>query len=100
MIFLNRELHMKILSQHSTVPGEDLPDNAKVWRPPAETVAILTPGLSVTRHGKADSVSSPADELSAACFADDFLCLFVLSSLLPLPSSPDKVPLPPLDLEP
>jgi len=100
MISLNRELHMKILSQHSTIPGEDLPDNVKVWRPPAETVTILTPGLSVTRHGKAEGVSSPLDELSAACFADDILRLFVLSSLLPLPSSPDKVPLPPLDLGP
>jgi hypothetical protein len=100
MISLQRELHIKIQSQHSTIPGQDLPDNAKVWRPPAATVATLTPGLRVTRHGNAESVSSPADELSAACFADAILRLFVLSSPLPLPSTPDKVPLPLLDLEP
>ena len=99
MISLQRELHIKIQSQHSIIQGQNLPDNAKVWRPPAATVATLTPVLSVTRHGNAVSVSSPEDELSAACFADDILRLFVLSSPLPLPSTPDKVPLPPPDLE-
>lgn len=77
---------------------EKLPDNAKVCRPPAATVAIRTPGFKVTRHGKAERFSSPDDELSAVCFADDTLLRFELSSPLPLPSVPDEVP--PLDLEP
>lgn len=76
----------------------ELPDNAKVWRPPAATAAILTPGFSVTRHGKAERVSSPEDELSAACFAEDTLLRFVFSSPPPLASIPDIVP--PVDRDP
>lgn len=75
----------------------DLPDNAKVWRPPAATLAILTPGFSVTRHGNAERVSSP-DELSAACLDDNILRRFVLSSPPPLLSVPDTPPA--VDLEP
>jgi hypothetical protein len=75
----------------------ELPDNAKVWRPPAATEAILTPGFSVTRHGNAERDSSPDDELSAACFADDILLRFVLSSPPPLASALDTVP--PVDRE-
>lgn len=74
----------------------NLPDNASVWRPPAATLAILTPAFSVTRHGKAERLSS-ADELSAACFAEDTLLRFVLSSPL-LASLPE--PAPPLDRKP
>lgn len=75
----------------------DLPDNANVWRPPAATAMILTPGFSVTRHGNAERFSSPEDELSADCLADDIRLLFVVSSP-PLPSVLEEVP--PLDLGP
>lgn len=75
----------------------DLPDNANVWRPPAATAMILTPGFSVTRHGNAERFSSPEEELSAACLADDTRLLFVVSSP-PLPSVLDEAP--PLDLGP
>ena len=76
----------------------NLPDNAKVCRPPAATDAIRTPTFSVTRHGKAERVSSPHEELSAACFAEDTLLRFVLSSPPPLASLPE--PVPPLEREP
>lgn len=58
----------------------DLPDKASVWRPPAATVTIFTPGLNDTKQGSADSDSSPV-ELSGACLADDSLLRLVLSSL-------------------
>lgn len=74
------------LRDHNYQECGKLPDNARVWRPPAATVAILTPGFSVTRHGNAERVSSPDDELSAACFTEDILLLLVLSSPLPLAS--------------
>lgn len=61
-------------------------------------MAILTPGFSVTRHGNAERVSSPVDELSAACFAEDTLLLFVPSSPLPLASLLE--PAVPLEREP
>lgn len=70
-----------------------LPDNANVCRPPAATVAILTPGLNATKQGKAERGSSPEDELSTACLFDDTRLLFVLSSPTALPSTP-------LDLDP
>lgn len=62
-----------------------------MWRPPAATVAILTPILRVTRHGNAERLSSLEVELSAGCFPADTLLLLELSSLLPLPSEPDTV---------
>lgn len=65
----------------------DLPDNANVCRPPAATVAILTPGFNATKHGKAERGSSPDDELSTACLADDTRLRFVLSSPIALPST-------------
>ena len=71
-----------------------IPDNASVWRPPAATLAILTPGFSVTRHGNAVRTSSPDDDVSAVCFAEDTLLRFVLSSPLVLEA------VPPVDFEP
>lgn len=58
----------------------DLPDKASVWRPPAATVTIFTPGLNDTKQGSADSISSLDVELSGACLADDSLLRLVLSS--------------------
>lgn len=55
-------------------------------------MAIRTPGFIITMHGNAERVSSPNDELSAACFADDILLRLVLSSPPPLASVPDTVP--------
>lgn len=75
-----------------------VPDNARVWRPPAATVAILTPGFNVTRHGNAERGSSPDDELSATCFAEDNLLRFVLSSPDPRGSLTENAP--PVDCEP
>lgn len=65
-------------------------------RPPAATDAILTPGLSATKQGSAERVSSP-DELSAECLAGDTRLLLEVSSP-PLLSLPD--PDAPLDLDP
>lgn len=64
-----------------------IPDNANVCRPPAATVAILTPGFNATKHGEAERGSSPDDELSTACLADDTRLLFVLSSPTTLTST-------------
>ena len=59
----------------------ELPDSAKVWRPPAATVDILTPGLKVTRQGDAKKVSSSdIEEVSGSCLADDVLLLLILPS--------------------
>lgn len=77
-----------------------LPDNAKVCLPPAATVDILTPGLSVTRQGKAERVSSLAEELSAVCLADETRLRFTDSSPAPLLSTAVPDPLPLAFLEP
>lgn len=74
-----------------------LPDNASVCRPPAATLTIRTPGFSATKHGNAERPSSPVDELSACCFADDTRLRFAPSST-PLVSIPGAAPT--LDLEP
>lgn len=71
---------------------QQIPDNTNVWRPPAATVAIFTPGFNVTRHGNAERVSSPDDDASAACLDDDIRLRFVLSSPPPLLSTLDGVP--------
>lgn len=42
----------------------DLPDSARVWRPPVETVAILTPGPRDTIEGDAVKNSSQDEEFS------------------------------------
>lgn len=63
--------------------------------PPAATEAILTPGLSVTKQGNAERVSSPDDVLSAACLAGDTRLRFEVSSAPLLPPDTD----PPLDLD-
>lgn len=86
------------LSDHNYQVRSQLPDNARVWRPPAATEVILTPGVSATRHGNAERVSSPVDELSAACFTEDILLLFVFSSPLPLASVLETIV--PLEREP
>jgi len=67
---------------------KSIPDNAKVWRPPAATLAILMPGFSVTRHGNAVRFSSLEEEVSAVCFDEETLLLFVLSSPLVLEAVP------------
>lgn len=59
----------------------DLPDKANVWRPPAATVLILTPGPRLTRQGSADKFSS-LDELSGPCLDDANFLRFALSSPL------------------
>ena len=69
-----------------------IPDNANVWRPPAATVAILTPGFNATRQGNAERFSSPDVELSIDCLDDDIRLRFVLSSPPPLPSTLDTNP--------
>ena len=80
-------------------PGNGrLPDNARVYCPPAATLAILIPGFNVTRHGNAERVSSPDDELSAACFAEFTLLRFELSS--PALRASVAASVPPVDREP
>lgn len=72
---------------------ENLPDSAKVWRPPAAMVDILTPGPKVTRQGDAKKVSSSdIEELSGSCLADDVLLFLILPSLAFLLSTRDNIP--------
>lgn len=49
------------------VGHQNVPDKARVWRPPAATFTILTPVLNVTKQGGADRVSSLDVELSDPC---------------------------------
>lgn len=60
--------------------GVKLPDNANVWRPPAATEVIFTPGSSSTIQGGAERDSSAGGGLSSSCLAVTVLLLFVVSS--------------------
>lgn len=60
--------------------GVKLPDNAKVWRPPAATEVIFTPGSSSTIQGGAERDSLAGGGLSSSCLAVVVLLLFAVSS--------------------
>lgn len=71
----------------------ELPDSTKVWRPPAATVDIHTPGPKVTRQGDAKKVSSSDIEEGGSCLTDDVLLLLILPSPDFLLSTQDSIPL-------
>ena len=60
--------------------GVELPDNAKVWRPPAATEVIFTPGSNSTIQAGAERDSSARGGLSSSCLAVIVLLLFAVSS--------------------
>lgn len=62
------------------VQRSSLPDNANVWRPPAATALILTPGPRFTKQGGNVNVSSPEVVLSISCLADDIFLRLEISS--------------------
>lgn len=79
----------------------ELPDSAKVCRPPAATVVIRTPELNVTRQGETVKNSSPDIELSGSCLDDAIFLLFTASSpgrLLSMLETAPPVKLEPCDL--
>lgn len=58
-------MHIELLGQ------QNVPDKARVWRPPAATFTILTPVLNVTKQGGADRISSLDVELSDPCLDEE-----------------------------
>lgn len=70
-----------------------VPDNASVWRPPAATLAIRTPVSRVTRHGRAERVSSLDDLFSGSTLAEDSLLRLLFFSPHPVSNSETTPPI-------
>nr|GLL26880.1 hypothetical protein Itr_chr05CG08880 [Ipomoea trifida] len=71
---------LKLCVKDSAYEGVDIPESAKVWRPPAATEVILIPGSSATRQGGAERDSSAGGGLSISCLKGETFLRFGVSS--------------------